>query len=365
MTYPFGITEIPALVDVHVHLREPGFSHKETIRTGTLAAKAAGYSDVCTMPNLNPAPDSLVNLQVQQDIIERDAAIRVHPYACITQGQKGEGELVDMEALAPHVVGFSDDGRGIQSAELMREAMVRCRAVDSILVEHCEVNELLHGGYIHDGHYAREHGHRGICSESEWREVDRNVNLVAQTGCRLHVCHVSTRESVDIVRQAKKSGLPVSCETAPHYLILTEDNLREDGCWKMNPPLRSQADKEALLEGVCDGTIECIATDHAPHAAEEKNRGLEHSAFGIVGIETALPLLYTYVVRTGLVDWQTVIDAMTVNPRRIMRLKDYGETIRVDLDAHYTISPEQFISLGHSTPFAGWEVYGRISPTTP
>lgn len=360
MSYPTGIVDIPALVDVHVHLREPGFSYKETIRTGTLAAKAAGYSDVCTMPNLNPVPDSLVNLQVQQDIIERDAAIRVHPYACITMGQKGAGELVDMEVLAPYVVGFSDDGRGVQDGSLMREAMIRCRDVDSILVEHCEVNELLGGGYIHDGRYAYEHGHRGICSESEWREVDRDVNLVAQTGCRLHVCHVSTCESVSIIREAKKSGLPVSCETAPHYLILTEDDLQEEGCWKMNPPLRSQADKDALLEGLGDGTIECIATDHAPHSAEEKSHGLEHSAFGIVGIETALPLLYTYVVRTGLVDWQTVVNAMTSNPRRIMRLKDYGETIRVDLDAQYTICPERFISMGRSTPFSGWKVFGKL-----
>lgn len=360
MISPSGVIEIPALVDVHVHFREPGYSYKETIHTGTLAARKAGYSDVCTMPNLKPAPDSLGNLQVQLDIIEKDSAIRVHPYASITLGQQGAGKLVDMEALAPHVVGFSDDGRGIQDSNLMREAMIRCHDVDSILVEHCEVNELLHGGYIHDGHYAHEHGHKGICSESEWREVDRNVNLVAQTGCRLHVCHISTRESVEIIRQAKKSGLPVSCETAPHYLILTEDDLREDGCWKMNPPLRSQADKEALLEGLCDGTIECIATDHAPHSMEEKNRGLEHSAFGIVGIETALPLLYTYVVRKGLVDWNTIIDAMTIHPRRIMRLKDYGDTIRVDLDAHYVIDPNHFISLGHSTPFAGWEVFGKV-----
>lgn len=359
MSNPNGIVEIPALVDLHVHLREPGYAYKETIRTGTMAAKAAGYSDVFTMPNLNPVPDTPEHLKVQQDIIDRDAVVRVHPYASITIGQQGK-QLVDMAALAPVVPGFSDDGHGVQDHGLMREAMEECKRLGSVLVEHCEVNSLLHGGYIHAGAYAAKMNHRGICSESEWREVERNMELVAATGCRFHCCHISTKESVELIRQAKKSGLPVSAETAPHYLILTEKDLQEDGKWKMNPPLREEADKEALLAGLNDGTIDCIATDHAPHSMEEKNRGLEKSAFGIVGLETALPLLYTYVVKSGRASWETVVRAMTDNPRRIMRLKDLGERIRVDLNACYTIDPKTFLSMGKATPFEGWKVYGKV-----
>lgn len=357
------IIRIPALVDVHVHFREPGFGYKETIRTGSMAAAAAGYSDVFTMPNLNPAPDTIEHLAEQQALIDRDAVIGVHPYGCITLGQRGEGELVDFAALMPHVAGFSDDGRGVQSAELMREAMVRCRAVGGMIVEHCEVNELLRGGYIHDGEYAHQHGHRGICSESEWREIERNVQLVRETGCPLHVCHISTKESVEIIRQAKAEGLPVTCETAPHYLLLSDKDLHEDGCWKMNPPLRAEEDRLAMIRGIQDGTIDCIATDHAPHSAEEKSRRLEKSAFGIVGIETAFPLLYTYLVKPGIITMDKLIEVMSTNPRRLMHLPEGEDWAEFDLSAEYTINPEQFISMGHSTPFIGWKVQGKCVKT--
>ena len=351
---------LPAFVDMHVHLREPGFSYKETIYSGTRAAKRAGYSDLFTMPNLNPVPDSLEHLQVQLDIIGRDAAVRVHPYASITVGQKGKGELVDFELLAPHVAGFSDDGRGVQDEGLMREAMVRCREAGSIIVAHCEVDCLLHGGYIHDGVYARAHHHKGICSESEWREIERDIRLVEETGCRFHVCHISTRESVELVRQAKRKGLPVTCETAPHYLLLCDEDLREDGKWKMNPPLRSRQDREALIEGVKDGTIDVIATDHAPHAEEEKNKGLEKSAFGIVGLETAFPLLYTYLVKKNVISLERLVELMALRPREIMRLGEPKDFIMVDLEARYTIDSLQFLSKGNATPFDGWEVYGVV-----
>lgn len=353
-----NLITIPALVDVHVHLREPGFSYKETIRTGTLAAAAAGYSDIFTMPNLNPAPDTLEHLQMQTDIIARDAAIAVHPYAAITMGQKGEGELVDFAALAPHVAGFSDDGRGVQDEGLMREAMSRCKAAGSRIVEHCEVNSLLRGGYIHDGEYAALHGHRGICSESEWREIERNIRLVEETGCALHVCHISTKESVELIRDAKRRGLPVTTETAPHYLLLTDMDLQEAGNWKMNPPLRSAADRDALIEGILDGTIDCLATDHAPHSAEEKSRGLEKSAFGIVGIETAFPLMYTYMVQRGVMTLEQLVAVMSTNSRRIFGLGE-GAPTTFDVETEYTIDPENFLSMGKSTPFVGWKVVGK------
>lgn len=358
-----GTVRIPAFVDMHVHLREPGYSYKETIFSGTRAAHKAGYSDLFTMPNLNPVPDSLPHLQEQLDIIARDAAVRVHPYASITVGQKGKGELVDFGQLAPHVAGFSDDGKGVQDEGLMREAMVRCKAVDSIIVAHCEVDALLNGGYIHDGNYAREHNYKGISSESEWREIERDIRLVEETGCRFHVCHISTRESVELVRQAKRKGLPVTCETAPHYLLLCDENLREDGHWKMNPPLRSRADKDALIEGVQDGTVDVIATDHAPHSAEEKNKGLEKSAFGIVGLETAFPLLYTYLVRKDIITLNRLVELMALRPREIMRMGEPKDFITVDLDARYTIDSSQFMSKGKATPFDGWEVYGKVIET--
>ena len=354
-----GQIRIPGLVDVHVHFREPGFAYKETIGSGSLAAARSGYSDVFTMPNVVPAPDSLDHLSAQTALIARDSLIGVHPYASITLSQKGEGELVNIEELSAFVPGFSDDGKGIQDEGLMREAMERIAAVGSIIVEHCEVNSLLRGGYIHDGVYAHTHGHRGICSESEWKEVERNIRLSAETGCRLHVCHISTKESVALIRDAKASGVPVTTETAPHYLLLNDTMLQEDGCWKMNPPIRSEEDQQALLEGIIDGTIDVIATDHAPHSAEEKSKGLAGSAFGIVGIETAFPLLYTYLVKSGQLSFERLVEMMSTRGREIMGLPKEDSWATFDLDAHYTIEPERFVSKGKSTPFAGWEVYGR------
>ena len=357
---------VPGLVDVHVHLREPGFSSKETIATGTAAAAHGGYTTVCPMPNLSPAPDTVEHLGEELAMIRRDARVKVLPYGCITVGQKGEGELVDFAALAPDVVGFSDDGRGVQGEELMREAMRRAAKVGKAIVAHCEVNELLRGGYIHDGVYCREHGHKGICSESEWQQVERDIKLAQETGCQYHVCHVSTKESVELIRRAKAAGLPVSGETAPHYLVLCDEDLQEDGRFKMNPPLRSREDRQALRAAVADGTIEVIATDHAPHTAEQKSRGLAGSAMGIVGLETAFPILYTYLVKQELLTLEQVIERMSIAPRRIFSLGGglaVGEPADVavlDLDTEYEIDPESFLSKGHSTPFAGWRVQGRV-----
>ena len=350
---------VPGLVDVHVHLREPGFPQKETIATGTAAAARGGYTTVCSMPNLNPAPDTPATLGEQLEIIRRDAVVRVKPYGTITMGQRGCGELVDFAALAPQVVGFSDDGRGVQSAELMEEAMRRAAAVGKPIVAHCEVDELLRGGYIHDGVYCREHGHKGICSESEWRPIQRDLELVRETGCGYHVCHISTKESVDLIRKAKAEGLDVTCETGPHYLLLDDSCLQEDGCFKMNPPLRDKADREALLEGLADGTIDMIATDHAPHSAEEKGRGLEKSAMGIVGLETAFPLLYTELVEPGVISMERLMELLHDAPcRRFNIPTDTGFTV-FDLNDTYRIDPADFLSMGKATPFTGWEVQGR------
>ena len=358
-----NIIQIPALVDLHVHLREPGFSYKETIRTGSMAAAASGYSAVFTMPNLNPVPDTVEHLQEQLDIIRRDTYTGVYPFASITMGQKGAGELVDFEALAPYVRGFSDDGRGVQSEELMREAMKRIRAVDRLMVAHCEVEALLNGGYIHAGEYAKKNGHRGIVSESEWKEIERDIRLVEETGCRFHICHISTKESVALIREAKSKGLPVTCETAPHYLLLTDNDLQEDGKWKMNPPLRAEEDRMALIEGIKDGTIDCIATDHAPHSAEEKSRGLEKSAFGIVGLETAFPLMYTHFVKTGIITLERLVELMSTNPARIIGLDNSQSFASFDLDVCYKIDPANFLSMGQAMPFEGWEVYGKCVKT--
>lgn len=354
-----GLCLVPGLVDVHVHLREPGFPQKETIATGTAAAARGGYTTVCSMPNLCPAPDTPATLGEQLAIIRRDAAVRVKPYGTITMGQRGCGELVDFAALAPEVVGFSDDGRGVQSDELMEEAMRRAAAVGKPIVAHCEVDELLRGGYIHDGDYCREHGHRGICSESEWRPIQRDLELVRETGCGYHVCHISTKESVDLIRKAKAEGLDVTCETGPHYLLLDDSCLQEDGCFKMNPPLRDKADREALLEGLADGTIDMIATDHAPHSAEEKGRGLEKSAMGIVGLETAFPLLYTELVEPGVISMERLMELLHDAPcRRFNIPTDTGFTV-FDLNDTYRIDPADFLSMGKATPFTGWEVQGR------
>ena len=360
---------VPGLVDVHVHLREPGFSEKETIATGTAAAAHGGYTTVCPMPNLNPAPDSPEHLEAELALIRRDAVVRVLPYGSITRGQKGRGELVDFGALAGEVVGFSDDGRGVQGEELMAEAMRRAAAVGKPIVAHCEVDELLKGGYIHDGVYCREHGHKGICSESEWRQVERDIKLAAETGCQYHVCHVSTKESVELIRRAKAAGLKVSGETAPHYLLLCDEDLQEDGRFKMNPPLRGREDREALRQAVADGTIEVIATDHAPHTAEQKSRGLAGSAMGIVGLECAFPLLYKYMVLPGIVTLEKLVALMAVNPRRIfglgggLHVGDQADFTVLDLDARYRVDPATFLSMGRATPFAGWEVQGRAAMT--
>ena len=354
---------IPGFVDVHVHLREPGFSYKETIATGSGAAAAAGYTTVFAMPNLTPAPDTPAHLAEEQAIIDRDAKIQVLPFASITKGRKGSGELVDFEALSPKVVGFSDDGCGVQDEGLMREAMVRCKALNKVISAHCEVNDLLNGGYIHDGAYCKAHGHRGISSASEWKMIERDCRLASDTGCRYHVCHISTKESVEVIREAKKSGVPVTCETGPHYLLLDDSMLEEDGRFKMNPPLRGKEDREALIHGILDGTIDMIATDHAPHSAEEKSRGLEKSAFGIVGIETAFPILYTCLVKPGILSLNKLLELLCVNPRRRFGLPLGTDYSIWDLNAAYAIDPKDFLSKGRATPFAGRQVSGKCIAT--
>ena len=359
-----GFAVFPGFADVHVHLREPGFSYKETIRTGTLAAAHGGYTDVCAMPNLDPVPDSAAHLQPQLDLIREDAVVRVHPYGAITRGELGEA-LADMADLAGSVVAFSDDGRGVQTEQRMREAMLEAKKLGRIIAAHCEDNSLLRGGYIHDGAYARAHGHRGICSASEYSQIERDLRLAAETGCSYHVCHISTKESVALIRRAKKAGVDVTCETAPHYLLLTEDDLQEDGRFKMNPPLRAKADRDALLEGLCDGTIDMIATDHAPHSAAEKGRGLEKSLMGIVGLETAFPLLYTELVLKNVISLEHLVTLLHDNPKK--RFGVGGSFPRdctvFDLNAQYTVDPEQFLSMGRATPFAGKTVRGKCMLT--
>ena len=351
-------TVFPGFCDVHVHFREPGFSYKETIASGTAAAARGGYTAVCTMPNLDPVPDSRDRLEVQLAAIRRDACVHVYPYGAITVGEQGE-RLAELDALAQDVIAFSDDGRGVQAEEMMRAAMQKAKSLGKLIAAHCEVNALLRGGYIHDGVYARAHGHRGICSESEWGQIARDLRLAAETGCAYHVCHISTWQSVDLIRKAKAAGVDVTCETAPHYLLLDESDLQEDGRFKMNPPLRSRDDREALLEGVCDGTIDMIATDHAPHSAEEKSRGLERSAFGIVGLETAFPLLYTYLVQTGAVPLERLLEMLVTNPRRRFGIPLGNDYSVWDLNETYRIDPAAFRSQGRSTPFAGYETAGR------
>ncbi|MBP3684802.1 MAG: dihydroorotase [Oscillospiraceae bacterium] len=353
---------LPGFCDVHVHLREPGFSYKETIATGSLASARGGYTAVCTMPNLNPVPDSVEHLQAQLDLIQSSAAIHVYPYGAITVGEKGE-ILADLEGMAPNVLGFSDDGRGVQSDEMMRAAMLRAKALDLPIVAHCEVNDLLRGGYIHDGDYAKAHGHRGICSESEWAQIARDLELVKEIGCKYHVCHISTKESVDIIRKAKLDGVDVTCETGPHYLTMDDSMLEENGRFKMNPPLRSKEDREALVQGILDGTIDMIATDHAPHSAEEKARGLEKSAFGVVGIETAFPICYTYLVKPGILTLEKLVELLVINPRKRFGIELGCDYSVWDLDAEYAIDPADFLSMGKATPFEGWKVNGKCLAT--
>jgi len=348
----------PGFCDVHVHFREPGFSYKETIETGSKASARGGYTAVCTMPNLNPVPDSVENLGLQLKMIEEQAVIHVYPYGAITVGEKGE-RMADLEGMAPNCIAFSDDGKGVQSDDMMREAMVRAKALGKMIVAHCEVNSLLKGGYIHDGKYAREHGHKGICSASEYEQIARDLRLVEETGCAYHVCHISTKESVELIRQAKVKGLNVTCETGPHYLTMDDSDLQEDGRFKMNPPLRDKADREALVAGIVDGTIDMIATDHAPHSAEEKSKGLAGSAFGVVGIETAFPVLYTYLVKPGIITLEKLIDLLSNNPRKRFGLPAGGDFTVWNLTKEFTVDPEAFLSKGKATPFTGWKLNGE------
>ena len=347
----------PGFCDVHVHFREPGFSYKETVKSGSAAAARGGYTAVCTMPNLSPVPDSVETLQRQLDIIESDSCIDVYPYGSITVRQCGE-VLSDMEGMADKVIAFSDDGKGVQSDEMMRAAMIKAKSLGKMIVAHCEVNDLLRGGYIHDGEYARVHGHRGICSESEYAQIERDLGLVREIGCKYHVCHISAAESVELIRKAKAEGLDVSCETGPHYLVLDDSDLCEEGRFKMNPPLRSARDREALVEGIKDGTIEMIATDHAPHSAEEKSRGLEKSAFGIVGLETAFPVLYTKLVKTGVITLERLIELMAINPRRRFGIPLGNDFSIWDLNREFTVDPNEFASMGRATPFEGMKLLG-------
>ena len=349
---------VPGFCDVHVHFREPGFSYKETIATGSASAIAGGYTAVMTMPNLDPVPDSVESIKAQLDIIKRDSAITVLPYASITVGQKGE-RLVDFDSLAPYCIAFSDDGKGVQEEAMMREAMERAAVLGKMIVAHCEVNALLEGGYIHKGQYALAHGHRGICSESEWKQIERDIRLAADTKCRYHVCHISTKESVSLIRDAKKSGVDITCETGPHYLVLDDSCLQENGRFKMNPPLRDKSDREALVEGICDGTIDMLATDHAPHSAEEKSRGLEKSAFGIVGLETAFPVMYTHFIKGGIITMEKLVELMAVNPRARFGIDFDGSYSVWDISQEYTVNPEEFRSMGRATPFAGEKLFAK------
>ena len=355
-------TVFPGFCDVHVHFREPGFSYKETISSGSRAAAHGGYTDVCTMPNLNPVPDSCEHLRLQQEIIDRTACIHVFPYGAITIGQKGE-ELADLSGMARDCIAFSDDGHGVQRDEMMRQAMEQAAKLNKMIVAHCEVNSLLRGGCIHDGEYARAHGHRGICSESEWAQIARDVTLAKQTGCAYHVCHISTKESVQIIREAKRNGVNVTCETAPHYLLMDENDLQEDGRFKMNPPLRGKEDREALIAGIQDGTIDMIATDHAPHSAAEKSAGLEKSSFGIVGLETAFPLLYTYLVQPGVISLNQLVRLLTVNPRQRFGIPADGSFTVWNLNAVSSVRSADFLSMGKATPFEGWKINGTCMAT--
>ncbi len=352
-----NIVFIPGFCDVHVHFREPGFSYKETMQSGSAAAARGGYTAVCTMPNLNPVPDSVEHLSEQLELA-KNACVDVYPYGAITVNQAGES-LSDMDGMKNGVIAFSDDGRGVQSDEMMRAAMIKARSLGKMIVAHCEVNSLLRGGYIHDGEYARAHGHRVICSASEHEQIARDIELVKETGCAYHVCHISTKESVELIRRAKREGVDITCETGPHYLVLDDSDLQEHGRFKMNPPLRGKEDREALVEGMLDGTIDMIATDHAPHSAEEKSRGLEKSAFGVVGLETAFSVMYTHFVKTGIITLGRLCELMCKNPRERFGIP-LGDGFSVwDLSKKYTVDPSEFASMGRATPFEGAELYAR------
>ena len=358
----------PGFTDVHVHLREPGFLRKETIETGSMAAAAGGYTSVCAMPNLDPVPDSAENIKKEEEIIEKTAVVHVYPYGAITVGEKGE-KLADLEGMAPYAFAFSDDGHGVQNDDMMRKAMTEAKRLGKVIAAHCEVNELLNGGYIHDGKYAALHGHRGICSESEWKQIERDIELVKETGCAYHVCHISTKESVELIRQAKKDGVNISCETSPHYLVMNDMDLQEEGRFKMNPPIRDESDRQALIEGLKDGTIDVIATDHAPHTKEEKSKGLEKSLMGVVGLETAFPIVYTELVRKGVITLEKAVELLNVNAKKrfgigaSIKEGEKADLTVFDLDEEYTVDPEKFHTKGRSTPFEGWKVYGKCLMT--
>ena len=358
----------PGFTDVHVHLREPGFLRKETIKTGSMAAAAGGYTSVCAMPNLDPVPDSAENIKKEEEIIEKTAVVHVYPYGAITVGEKGE-KLADLKGMAPYAFAFSDDGHGVQNDDMMRKAMTEAKRLGKVIAAHCEVNELLNGGYIHDGKYAALHGHRGICSESEWKQIERDIELVKETGCAYHVCHISTKESVELIRQAKKDGVNISCETGPHYLVMNDMDLQEEGRFKMNPPIRDESDRQALIEGLKDGTIDVIATDHAPHTKEEKSKGLEKSLMGVVGLETAFPIVYTELVRKGVITLEKAVELLNVNAKKrfgigaSIKEGEKADLTVFDLDEEYTVDPEKFHTKGRSTPFEGWKVYGKCLMT--
>ena len=363
-----GMYLMPGFCDVHVHLRTPGFEYKETIETGTLSAARGGFTHVCSMPNLNPVPDSVEHLALQLDAIENGAKIAVYPYGSITVGQKGE-ELSDFEGMAPNIIAFSDDGRGVQDDAMMKSAMKKAKALDKMIVAHCEVNDLLFGGYIHDGEYAKLHGHRGICSESEWKQIVRDIELAKETGVRYHVCHISAKESVEVIRQAKNDGVSITCETAPHYLIFNDMDLQEHARFKMNPPIRSEEDRLALVEGILDGTIDVIATDHAPHSEEEKTRGLEKSLMGVVGLETSFPAMYTYFVRSGKITMEHLMKLMHDNAKARfgiggeVAVGNKADFTLFDVSEKYTVNPEDFATKGRFTPFEGVELYGKCVMT--
>ena len=353
---------LPGFCDVHVHFREPGFSYKETMVSGSACAARGGYTAVCTMPNLNPTPDSVEHLQQQLDLINAGACIHVYPYGSITCGLKGE-ELADLEGMAPNVIAYSDDGKGVQSDDMMNAAMLKAKELGKMIVAHCEVNDLLKGGYIHDGKYAAEHGHRGICSESEWAQVARDIELIKKNGCPYHVCHISTKETVDIIRKAKAEGVDITCETGPHYLVMDDSMLQEEGRFKMNPPLRDITDREALVAGILDGTIDMLATDHAPHSAEEKAKGLEKSAFGVVGLETAFPIMYTYLVKPGVMTMEQLLEVMVYAPRKRFNIPLGNDFSIWDLEKEYTVDPADFVSMGKASPFTGWTVNAECVAT--
>ena len=353
-----NIVIFPGFCDVHVHFREPGFSYKETIKTGSLSGANGGYTDVCTMPNLDPVPDSVENIQMQIDIIKRDAVIGVHPYASITVNQDGS-VLSDLEGMKDLCIAFSDDGRGVQSDELMEKAMIKARELGKMIVAHCEVNSLLHGGYIHDGEFCALHGMKGICSESEWQQVKRDLELVKKTGCSYHVCHISTKETVELIRRAKKEGLDVTCETGPHYLVYNDMDIKDEGRFKMNPPIRSEADRQALVQGILDGTIDMIATDHAPHSLEEKSLGLKDSKMGVVGLETAFAVMYTNFVKTGVMSLEKLVELMSTNPRKRFGIELGNSYTVFDLSREFKVDPQEFKSMGRATPFEGVSLFGE------